>query len=174
MLFTPFMLEISSSSIWTIVILVAMIVLFYFLLIRPQKKQEKAANEMRNNLRVGDEVTTIGGIVGKVVSLRDETVVLETTKDKTHIRFLRAAIRTVDVRAEDSAAPDKKPAEPVAATKSGSKKGKKNDKIEPQLDKTAAGDAVEQPEEATAPAEEAPAADATEATDATEGENKNA
>ena len=51
---------------------------------------------MRDNMKVGDEVTTIGGIVGKIVSLKDETVVIETTKDKTHIRFLRAAIRSVE------------------------------------------------------------------------------
>ena len=59
---------------------------------------------MRDSLQVGDEVTTIGGIIGKVVSIKGETFVLETTKDKTKIRFLKGAIRSVDVKAADLAA----------------------------------------------------------------------
>ena len=102
MQFFPFALAFNPQSLLTIGMLVLVVVVFYFLLIRPQKKQEKEAQRMRDNMKVGDEVTTIGGIVGKIVSLKDETVVIETTKDKTHIRFLRAAIRSVDVVAEDS------------------------------------------------------------------------
>ena len=79
-------------------------IVLYFFMIRPQKKQEKKDAEMRNALQVGDEVTTIGGIIGKVVSVKGETFVLETTKDKTKIRFLKGAIRTVDVKAADLAA----------------------------------------------------------------------
>ena len=59
---------------------------------------------MRDALAVGDEVTTIGGIIGKVVSIKGETFVLETTKDRTKIRFLKGAIRSVDVKAADLAA----------------------------------------------------------------------
>ena len=84
-----------------------MIVFFYFFMIRPQKKQEKKDAEMRNSLQVGDEVTTIGGIIGKVVSIKEETFVLETTKDRTRIRFLRGAIRSVDVRIADVVAAEK-------------------------------------------------------------------
>ena len=79
-----------------------MIVVFYFFAIRPQKKQEKEANAMRNSLQVGDEITTIGGIIGKVVSIKDETLVLETTRDGTKIRILKTAIRSIDVHAEDT------------------------------------------------------------------------
>ena len=86
----------------TIGMIVVMIVVFYFFAIRPQKKQEKEANAMRNSLQVGDEITTIGGIIGKVVSIKDETLVLETTRDGTKIRILKSAIRSVDVRAEDT------------------------------------------------------------------------
>lgn len=93
-----------ASFLPTILIFVAMIAIFYFLMIRPQKKQEKKDAEMRDALAVGDEVTTIGGIIGKVVSIKGETFVLETTRDKTHIRFLRGAIRSVDVKAADIAA----------------------------------------------------------------------
>ena len=83
-------------------VLVLMIVVFYFVLIRPQKKQEKEANAMRDALQVGDEVTTIGGVIGQVVSIKEETVTIETSKDRTKIRFLKNAIRSVDVKAEDA------------------------------------------------------------------------
>ena len=91
----------NGSMLWMIVILFGVMWLF---MIRPQKNQEKRDAEMRNSLAVGDEVTTIGGIIGKVVSIKGETFVLETTRDKTKIRFLKGAIRSVDVKAEDIAA----------------------------------------------------------------------
>lgn len=78
-------------------VIAVVLVAFYFLAIRPQKKQERAAAEMRNNLSVGDEITTIGGIIGKVVSIKEETMVIETTRDHTRIRLLKSAIRSVDV-----------------------------------------------------------------------------
>ncbi len=92
------------DSFMPLIMVVVLFVVLYFFMIRPQKKQEKKDAEMRNSLQVGDEVTTIGGIIGKVVSVKGETFVLETTKDKTKIRFLKGAIRTVDVKAADLAA----------------------------------------------------------------------
>ena len=95
----------NSGGLWvTIVMVLLLFVFMYFFMIRPQKKQEKAANEMRDALQVGDEVTTIGGIIGKIVSIKDETLVLETTKQRTQIRFLKGAIRNVDVKVADAAA----------------------------------------------------------------------
>lgn len=85
-----------------LLILLAFGVLMYFFMIRPQKKQEKETNQMRNNLAVGDEVTTIGGIIGKVVSIKEETCVIETAHERTKIRILKTAISRVDVKAEDS------------------------------------------------------------------------
>ena len=99
-----FLLETQASAGggWiTIVMFAGLMVLMYFFMIRPQKKQEKKDAEMRNALAVGDEVTTIGGIIGKVVSIKEETFVLETTKDRTKIRFLKGAIRSVDVKIAD-------------------------------------------------------------------------
>ena len=90
------------GGIITIVMLVAMVALFYFLMYRPQKKQEKEAKNMRDSLQVGDEVTTIGGIIGKVVAIKEETFLLETGRDKVRIRFLKSAVKSVDVRAEDA------------------------------------------------------------------------
>ena len=92
------------GSYGSIIMIVVLIAVFYFFMIRPQKKQEKKDAEMRDSLQVGDEVTTIGGIIGKIVSIKGETFVLETTKDKTKIRFLKGAIRSVDVKAADLAA----------------------------------------------------------------------
>ena len=85
-----------------ILMMVAVLAVFYFFGIRPQKKQEKENNAMRNNLAVGDEITTIGGIIGKIVSIKDETCVIETTHDRTKIRILKTAISRVDVKAEDA------------------------------------------------------------------------
>jgi preprotein translocase subunit YajC len=106
-----FLLESTGTTVntagggWTMLIMLGvMFVFLYFFMIRPQKKQEKEKQDMQNGLAVGDEVTTIGGIIGKVVSIKGETFVLETTRDKTHIRFLRGAIRSVDVKAADIAA----------------------------------------------------------------------
>ena len=93
------------SSLVSIGGIVLLVVFFYFFMIRPQKKKEKEDQEMRDALCVGDEVTTIGGIIGKVISIKDETFVLETTKNKTRIRFLKGAIRSVDVRITDTIAP---------------------------------------------------------------------
>ena len=124
-----FLLEGNSSGelITTLIMIGALILFFYFFMIRPQKKQEKKDNEMRNSLAVGDEVTTIGGIIGKVVSIKGETFVLETTKEKTKIRFLKGAVRSVDVKAADIAASviEAKEAEaaPEAAEATEEKKG---------------------------------------------------
>ena len=92
----------SASMISTLVFLAVMLVVFYFFMIRPQKKQEKETKSMLDNLQVGDEITTVGGIIGKIISIKDETVLIETSKDCTKIRILRTAVRNVDVHAEDA------------------------------------------------------------------------
>lgn len=92
-----------ANTLIMVIPLVLIVAVFYFVGIRPQKKQEKQNNEMRNALTVGDEVTTIGGIIGKVVSIKDETCVIATSHDNTKIRILKSAISRVDVKAEDAA-----------------------------------------------------------------------
>ena len=67
-------------------------VLFYFLLIRPEKNRAKKTREMLDNLQVADEVVTSGGIIGRVLSIKEDTVLIETGSDKTRIRILRSAI----------------------------------------------------------------------------------
>ena len=90
------------SSLLPLGMVVIMFVAMYFLTIRPQKKAEKEANDMRNNLEIGDEITTIGGIVGKIVSIKEDTCVIETSKNGTKIRILKQAVRNVDVKAQDA------------------------------------------------------------------------
>ena len=82
-------------------LLVVMVAMFWFTS-RSNKKQEKEAQNMRDSLQVGDEITTIGGIIGKVVSIKEETLVLETSHDRTRIRILKTAVSRVDVKAEDA------------------------------------------------------------------------
>lgn len=90
-----------AASFMPLLLTVGMFVVVYFLMIRPQKKQEKEAQAMRDGLSVGDEITTIGGIIGEIVSIKDETVTIETSRAGTKIRFLKSAIRSVDVSAAD-------------------------------------------------------------------------
>ena len=76
-----------------IVPFVLLIVVFYFVLIRPQRKRDKETQRMRNSLQVGDEIVTVGGVVGLVVSIKEDTVVLETGGYRSKIRVKRWAIQ---------------------------------------------------------------------------------
>ena len=88
--------------------LALMLVLLYFMIYRPQKKQEKKDAAMRAALEIGDQVTTIGGIVGRVVAIKDDTFVLETGADRVKIRFIKNAISSVEKLNMDKAASSKK------------------------------------------------------------------
>lgn len=76
--------------------IVLTIILFYFVLIRPQKKREKEERAMLNSLKVGDNVITIGGITGKIVSIKEDLVVIETGADRVKLNFQKWAIRSVE------------------------------------------------------------------------------
>ena len=86
------------SSLTMFIPLLGVFVIMYFLIIRPQNKKEKQATAMRNSIEVGDGVTTIGGIVGRVAAIgtKDDTFVLETTSDRVKIRMRRSAISSVN------------------------------------------------------------------------------
>lgn len=81
-----------TSMLMTFIPLVLMLVVFYFLLIRPEKKRAKKMKEMLDNLQVADEVVTTGGIIGRVLSVKDDTVLIETGGDRTRLRVLRSSI----------------------------------------------------------------------------------
>ena len=96
----------SASTYLSFLPIILLVVVFYFLLIRPQKKRDKAEKEMRSSIQVGDRICTIGGIVGKVVSMKENTFVLETSADRSKIEFYLWAIRNKEV--EQTQAPEKK------------------------------------------------------------------
>ena len=82
----------------TVLMIVLMLAVFYFFFIRPQRKQEKETNEMRNNLAVGDEIVTIGGIIGIIIAISSEdTVTIVTSRDRTRLHILKSAISRVTV-----------------------------------------------------------------------------
>ncbi len=89
-----------GSGIPTIVLLVVMFVLMYFFMIRPQKKKQKAEEELRNNIQIGDEITTIGGIMGRVVTIKEDSLVIETGADRNKMRITRWAISTNNTASE--------------------------------------------------------------------------
>ena len=98
----------ATESSWILMLvqllpILLIIVIMYFVLIRPQKKREKEVQKMRNSLQVGNEVTTSGGIIGRVVSLREDTVVIETGSDRSKIRVKRWAIQSNETLHDDEA-----------------------------------------------------------------------
>ena len=84
----------AGAILTTLLPFAVLIVVFYFLLIRPENKKKKALSEMRNALAVGDEVTTIGGIVGRVVHIKDDLVTIETSEDRVRVQIARWASST--------------------------------------------------------------------------------
>lgn len=80
------------SMLTTILPIALMVLIFYFLLIRPEKKRSKRMKEMLDNLQVADEVVTTGGIIGRVLSVKEDTVLIETGSDRTRLRVLRTSI----------------------------------------------------------------------------------
>lgn len=83
--------------------LIMMVVLFvgmYFLMIRPQKKQQKKDQEMRDSTQVGDEVTTIGGIMGRVVTVKEDSLIIETGADRNKMKIARWAIQVNNTATE--------------------------------------------------------------------------
>ncbi len=84
------------------IIMIGVFVLFFVFMSRSNKKREAETRQMLDSLQVGDEVTTTSGIIGQIVSIKDETVVIETSRENTKIRFLKTAIARVDVSAIDS------------------------------------------------------------------------
>ena len=85
----------------SLLMIVVMIAVMYFLMIRPQQKKQKEEQKMRNNLRVGDEITTIGGIKGRVVSIKDETITIESGADRTKVQFEKWALQTVHTKHDE-------------------------------------------------------------------------
>ena len=84
-----------------IIMIVVMIAIFYFFLIRPENKKKKQAEEMRSSLSVGDEITTIGGIIGRIVMVKSESIVFETSEDRVRLEIAKWAISTKGKQTEE-------------------------------------------------------------------------
>ncbi len=84
-----------------IIMIVIMVIIFYFFLIRPENKKKKKAEEMRNSLSVGDQVTTIGGIIGRIVAVKSESIVFETSEDRVRMEVTKWAISSTGKQTEE-------------------------------------------------------------------------
>ena len=115
-----------SGGMSMIVMLLVMVGVFYFMLIRPENKRKKEAEEMRSSVKEGDEVTTIGGAVGVVVSVKEDKFVMETGADRVRIEFAKWAISSNDTAAAAAQEAAKKAKEEKAKAKAAKKaeKGK--------------------------------------------------
>ena len=88
--------------------LILIIAVFYFFMIRPENKKKKQAAEMRASLKVGDVITTIGGVIGTICAVKEETIVIETGADRVRIEFTKWAISTVGAQTNDGTTQKKK------------------------------------------------------------------
>ena len=104
-----------GGSLSMILMMAAIFALMYFLMIRPQKKKQKEEQAMRDNLQIGDEITTIGGIVGKIVTVKDDTLIIETGADRNRMKITRWAI------SQNNTANEKLAAERAAAKEAAEK-----------------------------------------------------
>ena len=89
-----------AEAMSSVLMILIMIAVFYFLLIRPESKKKKEAAAMRASLKVGDQITTIGGIVGTICAIKEETIVMETGADRVRIEFTKWAISSKGPQAE--------------------------------------------------------------------------
>ena len=114
-----------SSPVSMIVMMVVLFAVMYFLMIRPQKKRQKEEQEMRSPLEIGDEIVTIGGIVGRVVTIRENDLVIETGSDRNKMKIERWAVNTNRTKAEQHQKEVEAAREAAKAKKEEKKKSKK-------------------------------------------------
>ena len=105
---------------YTILMLIVMVALMYFLMIRPENKRKKKAQEMRDSLKKGDVITSIGGIIGRIVSVGKDTIVIETSDDRVRMELTKWAISSVGVQSGEQ--PEEKKEEKKPAKKEEEKK----------------------------------------------------
>ena len=120
----------------SMILLVAMIAVFYFIIIRPENKRKKQAETMRNSLKKGERITTIGGMVGRIVQVNDTTVVFETSEDRVRVEIAKWGIQSTESME-------------AAAAQKGGKKSKKNEETKEEIPAAKA----EEPKVVEAPAE---------------------
>lgn len=117
-----------SNSYTSIILMVVLVGVMYFIMIRPQRKRQKEEQEMRSSIEIGDEIITIGGIVGRVVTIREEDLVIETGADRTKMKIQRWAVNT-NVTKMEQHKKEVDAARQAAKDKKESKKSSKEDKL---------------------------------------------
>jgi len=122
-----FLAEMPGGMGGSIIMLVAMLAIFYFMLIRPENKRKKEAEQMRSSVKTGDKITTIGGIIGTVVNVKDDKIVIETGADQVRLELAKWSISTNETAAEAQKAEAKKAQEARAKAKA-AKKAEKDKK----------------------------------------------
>jgi len=111
----------SDNMMGSILMLVAMLAIFYFMLIRPENKRKKEAEQTRNSVKTGDQITTIGGITGTVVSVKDDKIVIESGADQVRLELTKWSISTNDTAAAAAKEEAKKQQEAKAKAKAAKK-----------------------------------------------------
>lgn len=122
----------SANSSYSIILMIVLIGVMYFIMIRPQKKRQKEEQEMRNSLEIGDEIITIGGIVGRVVTIREEDIIIETGADRTKMKIQRWAVNTNKTKVEQHRK-EVEAAKEAAKSKKEKKAKEKEAKEEPKV-----------------------------------------
>ena len=105
----------------TIVMLLVMVAIFYFMLIRPENKRKKEAEQMRSSIKKGDKITTIGGIIGTVVDLKENSIVIETSADQVRLELAKWSVSANETAAAAAKAEAKKAQEAKAKAKAAKK-----------------------------------------------------
>ena len=111
---------------YTIIMIVVLFAMMYFMMIRPENKRKKKAQEMRDSLKKGDIITSIGGIVGKIVAVQKDTIVVETSDDRVRMELAKWAVSSVGV--QNTEQPEEKKDEKKPAKKEEEKKEADGDK----------------------------------------------
>lgn len=120
-----------SGMIWMLVIFALMFGVMYLTSIRPQKKRQQEEQKLRDSVQIGDDITTIGGITGRIVTVKEDSIVIETGADKTRMKLMRWAIQTNNTASErlaqEKAALDAAKAQEKEEKKAGKRRSKKSD-----------------------------------------------
>lgn len=123
----------TQSPYMSIILMVGLFVVMYFVMIRPQKKRQKEEQERRDAVQIGDEITTIGGIMGRVVTVKEDSLVIETGADRTKMKITRWALQTnntADERLQAERAAQAAAKEAEKEEKKSSRRSKKSDEAE--------------------------------------------
>ena len=139
----------ATSPIYTILMMVALFAVMYFVMIRPQRKKQKEEQDMRDAIQIGDEITTIGGIMGRVVTVKDDSLVIETGADRIKMKITRWAIQANNTAQERI----NKEKEAMRKAQEAEKEARKQAKKGGRKERTEKNPAVEEPKAESAPEE---------------------